>query len=320
MFPRRAAGLLALLVASPAVGFVQVASAQGLGRTLESPDGSAHRVPLDEDQSTVEGTPVDELTVPEPPGAHADDGEVDYPLPTPELTEPMPDAPTVRIPSRVTTRLRALDASLRSLAARGGGNIVNAVLSMLTGGLSVTLGAFAAEPMNIYLYVYGGAAAARGVLDLALTPDASGAAITYQHMPMTDEREVEARLRFGEEALSSLAEQALIARIVDASLNMSAGVAIVPIYLAPNDFEISDPLDYFVLIGAGVSIVSGIIALASSSSEEQRWSAYQELRSRLEAEHREEDGEPVDGELSESVPTSPSAAVRPSPLGLSVQF
>lgn len=297
------------------------AMAQGIGQSLAPPSDALER-PGEPPTDEAEPAP-DQLEVPEPPGAGEQPEDVRYPVPTPDVTGAQPDEPSIRISSRITTRLRALDANLRTLGARGGGNIVNAVLSMLTGGLSITLGAFAVEPMNIYLYVYGGVAAARGVLDLALTPNASGAAITYQHMPMTTRDEVQERLRFGEDALKGLAEQALIARVLDASLNMGAGVAIVPIYLAPNDFEISDPLDYFVLIGAGVSLISGIITLASTSSEEQRWQAYERLRDRLDEEHREESS-PVDEDESDlaaiELRERESFSVRPTLAGLSVQF
>ncbi len=286
-----ASGTFALALSPPTA-----AAQPGIGQRLAPPSGERGPAP----EVTLDRVDPSELEVPEPPG-HGDvpaaPDEIRYPIPTPEVTGAQPDEPSIRIPSRITTRLRAIDANLRTLSARSGGNIVNAVLSMLTGGLSVTLGAFAPEPMSWYLYVYGGVAAARGVLDLVLTPNASGAAITYQHMPMTDDAEVQRRLEYGERALAGLAEQALIARVVDASLNMAAGVAVVPLYLAPNDFEINDPLAYFVMIGAGVSIVSGVITLASTSAEEQRWQAYEQLRDRLEAEHREESGE-VDRDLA----------------------
>jgi hypothetical protein len=262
------------------------------------------------------------VPVPPPPGATYDP-DVRYPVPTPEdAAEEASEEPSIRIPSRVTTRLRALDANLRSLAARGSGNIVNAVLSLLTGGLSITLGALK-EPnddwMSIYLYVYGGTAAARGILDLVLAPNASGPAVTYQHMPMTTDEEVQARLQYGENALRSLADQSLLARVLDASLNMAAGVAVVPIYLAPNEFEISDPLDYFILIGAGVSVVSGIITLVSSSAAEQRWEAYQRLRDRLEDEHEGERSTDGDDVALLPMPRAPEPrwrfAVSPSPRG-----
>lgn len=228
------------------------------------------------------------LSIPEPPGASGELPDVRYPIPGTEADEE--GEPAIRIPSRITTRLRALDANLRALSSRGG-DVVNAVLSMLTGGLAITLGALKDNPtdwMSIYLYVYGGASAVRGVLDLVLAPNPSGAAITYQHMPMTTQAEVRERLAYGEAQLESLAEQALIARVLDASINMAAGAAVIPIYLAPNGFAIGNPLDYFILIGAGVSLVSGIITLASSSAEEQRWEAYERLRERLAEEHEDE--------------------------------
>jgi hypothetical protein len=239
---------------------------------------------------------TERVDIPEPPGSRAAvEGEVRYPVPSPldaarAAEEAEEGEPRIRIRSDVTTRLRALDANLQALAARGGGNVVNAVLSLLTGGLSITLGALRPrndDEMAIYLYVYGGTAAVRGILDFVLTPNAQGAAITYQHMPMTRPGEVEERLAYGERALGGLAEQSLIARILDASLNLAAGVAVVPV-LAANGFAFAEPLDYFVLIGAGVSIVSGIITLASTSAAEQRWGAYQELRRRLEEEREEE--------------------------------
>ncbi len=265
------------------------------------------------------------LDVPPPPGADVGvRAQARYPLATPEqAARTTIREPTIRIPSRITTRLRALDANLQSLSARGGGNIVNAVLSLLTGGLSITLGALRpnnTDAMSIYLYVYGSTAAVRGALDFALTPNAQGAAITYQHMPMSTHEDVRERLAYGERALGGLAEQSLIARVLDASLNIAAGVAVVPIYLVPSNFEIVDPVGYFILIGAGVSIVSGIITLASTSIAEQRWGAYQELRERLATESREERQSRSDGEdqaalLIPRAETHFSLSAAPSPTG-----
>lgn len=257
-----------------------------------------------------------------PPPSYAD--QVQYPVPPPSDVAPSPRAPDadgVRIPSRVTTRLRALDANLQSLASRGGGNIVNAILSLLTGGLAITVGIIDNGPLSPYLYIYGGVAAVRGVLDFVLTPNASGVAITYQHMPMTTQAEIRERLEYGERALSGLAEQSLIARILDASLNMAAGVAAVPAFLAVTDFTFSNPIDYFVLIGAGISVVTGIIALASPSAAEQRWGAYVDLRERLRREQREERearGEDAqDEDLDELALSAPAArwSLSASPLG-----
>jgi len=294
--------LSAALVAAAVILTASSVRAQRPGLELDAPDGEPRAEEPDAEPEDAEAPDVTTpaLDVPEPPGSHRED-EVLYPIPTPGSVEP--DEPQIRISSRVTTRLRALDANLQALATRGGTNIVNAVLSLLTGGLAITLGAVRPNPvdeMSIYLYVYGGTAALRGVLDFALTPDAQGAAITYQHMPMTTREEVQERLAFGERALSGLAEQSLIARVLDASLNLAAGVAVVPIFAA-KEFTISDPLDYFVLIGAGVSVVSGIITLASTSAAEQRWSAYQDLRERLREERSEERGREAEVEDVEEV-------------------
>jgi hypothetical protein len=280
------------------------------------------------DVPSAEAPAVDALAVPPPPGSPAaDSAQVRYPIPTPEqAARAAEDEPSIRIPSRVTTRLRSLDANLQALGARGGANAVNAVLSLLTGGLSITLGALRSpndDAMSIYLYVYGGTAAVRGVLDFALTPNAQAAAITYQHMPMTSPEEVRERLEYGERALSGIAEQSLIARVLDGSLNMAAGVAVVPIFFAERDFGDLQPLDYFVLIGAGVSIVSGIITLVSTSSAEQRWGAYQELRERLRRERREEleaagEGSAEEDELALTPPSDGGdlqVSVSPSPAG-----
>lgn len=273
------------------------AHAQRPALALDDPGGGvepvevATVVPRETPPSTSTEEPLEELAIPEPPGAATraqEEDDVRYPIPVPgRFTS---DEPSIRIPSRISTRLRSLDGNLQALSARGGSNVVTAVLALLTGGLSITLGAVRPNPvdeMSIYLYVYGGIAAGRGVLELALKPNAQSAAITFQHMPMTSREEVRERLEFGERALEGLAQQSLIARVLDASLNLGAGVAVVPIFAA-KDFAIGDPLDYFVLIGAGVSIVSGIVTLASTSPAEQRWTAYRALRERLREERREE--------------------------------
>jgi hypothetical protein len=322
---RRPVFALALLTLG-LVGAQPVAAQGGLAGRLGDPrSGSPSATPSAPAAPTES---PDELTVPEPPGSvRAQQAEPRYPIPTPEqAARALEDEPSIRIPSRVTTRLRSLDAHLTALGARGGANVVNAVLSLLTGGLSITLGALRSpndDAMSIYLYVYGGTAAIRGVLDFALTPNAQGAAITYQHMPMSTTAEVRERLEYGERALGGVAEQSLIARVLDGSLNMAAGVAVVPIFFAERDFGDLQPLDYFVLIGAGVSVVSGIITLASTSSAEQRWSSYQELRERLRRERREEleaSGERArvdEDELAAAPPPSGDLrlSVAPSPTG-----
>ncbi|MEM9864335.1 MAG: hypothetical protein AAF938_22230 [Myxococcota bacterium] len=200
----------------------------------------------------------------------------------PERSALSSDGP--RISPAVATRLRALDGSLTNLAARGG-SIVDGVLSMVTGGLSVGLGVVVHEDdttLASYLYLWGVAGVARGVIDIALRPRAQRPAIQFGHMPMTTADEVEARLRFGESALAQIARRARLARILDSSLSITTGLLVLPIYLIPNDFSFEDPFDWFVLIGSGISVITGVINLATRSNAERRWSAYQDLRDRLE--------------------------------------
>jgi hypothetical protein len=218
------------------------------------------------------------VAVPPPPGATA--------IYAPARSGITGDSSDVHIASSIATRLRALDADLQILALRGGGNIIDGILSILTGGISITLGILldgAPDPTRNYLYVYGSVGAVRGILSLALMTNPSAAAIQYSHMAMGSTREVRARLRYGETQLDALADQARIARILDGSLNIAAGLAVIPIFLGPSNFSLSSPFDAFVLIGAAISTVSGVITLFSTNEAERRQSAYHELRDRLMA-------------------------------------
>ena len=60
-------------------------------------------------------------------------------------------------------------------------------------------------------------------------------------------------------------------------------LAIIPIFLGPNDFSVRDPFDYFVLLGSGISVVTGLINLVTRSTAEKYWAAYTELNERLSA-------------------------------------
>ena len=93
--------------------------------------------------------------------------------------------------------------------------------------------------------------------------------------------EVELRLHFGEEALEQLADRSRLTRILDAGISMAAGAAVVPLYFIPSGFVIDDTFDVFVLIGAGLSLITGTIKLITTSNAERRWTAYEELRERL---------------------------------------
>lgn len=187
----------------------------------------------------------------------------------------------VRIPSRIATRLRVLDADFAAVASRGGG-MVNGILSIVTGALSITLGFLVDDDyLSPYLFVFGGAGLARGAVDLLLTPNTREPYVAFTHMPMSTTEQVYAKLAYGEQELESIARAFRITRIIDASLNIGVGLAIIPIYLGPNDFEI-DAFGAFVIIGAGISVISGLISLFSRTEAERRWSGYEELLERLD--------------------------------------
>ncbi|GAB4217530.1 MAG: hypothetical protein OHK0013_45120 [Sandaracinaceae bacterium] len=247
--------------------------------------------------------------LPPPPSAPADELGVEAPgagePSIDELVPPPPDgyAPPqlaaavsgaaergsdLRLRSSISTRLRSLDADLQVLAARGSGGVVDGVLAIVMGATSVGIGLFMdlsgsapAPSIAGYLYLYGGAGIARGILDFVFMQNPANAAITYTHMPMTTLAEVRARLRYGERELESLANNAQISRILDGGLSIATGLAVIPVYLGPNNFSISQPFDYFVLIGAAISATTGVITLFSTNEAERRWGAYRELRDRL---------------------------------------
>ena len=105
--------------------------------------------------------------VPPPPAQPAGYGGLRYEAPTPGVVTG--DSPDLRIPSITATRLRALDGSLRTLAARRG-SIVDGILSITSGGLSIGLGAFVHSSDKLlasYLYLWGAAGITRGIIDLA---------------------------------------------------------------------------------------------------------------------------------------------------------
>lgn len=230
--------------------------------------------------------------VPPPPGEGYDQPQARYPgatdAPQPSTTTlDESDDPSVRIPSRTATRLRVVGSSLRTLAARGGNKLVDGILSLTSGALVIGIAGWQwseDKQLGGYLMLYGIANVARGLIDLILTPNASRYSIEFTHMPRSSLDEVESALAFGERSLEHMAKRTRLARILDASLNIGVGAAVIPLYLAPNDFEIDDPFDYFVIIGSGISIISGLISLATRSDAERRWQAYKDLRDRLERE------------------------------------
>lgn len=236
---------------------------------------------------------VDTLTPVTPP-AYA---EVSVPTPPPAsgvYAAPrgtvVADSPDVHIGTSIATRLRALDADLQILAARGGGSILDGVLMLVQSAATVTWAVLrdmnASPPGSIsyaaiYLYTYAGAAATRAILSFAFMTNPSAPAIRYSHMPMGSTAEVRERLRYGELQLDGLADQARIGRILDGSVNLAAGLAVLPAYLIPNNFEVRDLSDWFVIVLAGISSVMGVVTLVSTTEAERRQAAYHELRDRI---------------------------------------
>ena len=250
--------------------------------------------PFDADRATppppADGAAPDaapDAAIPPPPAPAAGYGTPVYPGPSGEAPG-FVVAEGVRLPSNLATRLRVIDSSLSVLAARGGNRIVDGVLSMVSGGVSIGLGIYARhiEEVEIarYAFVMGSVYLAGGIIDLALTPNPRTQAIQFSHMPMRTLEEAEARLAYGERALENLARRSRQVRVIDASLSIASGIAVAPLFLHPKDYEFTDPLDYFIIVAAGISVITGIINLATRSDAERRWDAYEELGERLDTE------------------------------------
>lgn len=237
--------------------------------------------------SAIPAPPSDELAA--PPGAYRLQGD-----PTPHYPRAAPadvdgaDATTdqgVRIPPRVLARLRALDRDYTALSVRGSSGIVDGILSIVTGGLSIAIGAVLPDAANgyaTYLYVFGAGNVAHGIVNLFISPDPVDPALIFAHMPMGSVSEVKARLRFGEQSLEGLADSARLGRILEGSLDIATGVAFVPFYLAPRDYKLDGGiLDIVVLTAALIRVISGVATLVVRSEIERRWSAYEALRAEL---------------------------------------
>lgn len=181
----------------------------------------------------------------------------------------------------MATRLRVLDNDFQLLARNGTSGTVNGVLSVVSGGLSITLGLVVDDPIiSPYLYVFGGSSVARGIAEIALSPDPSKSAIAFVHMPSENLAQAQRRLKFGELELEHLAKLGRWARFMDGTISLGTAVAIVPAYLGPNDYQI-DTFGAFMLIAAGISAVTGLLEFVTSSEAERRWKAYSQLRSNL---------------------------------------
>ena len=267
--------LIALLAAAPA------AAQRGAGSRLDDPTG----------RTPVEPRPeVEREAPPDVPGQYAQ--PTDEAVPPPPGGYPRePGTPSVDL--RTRARLNALDATWQVLGARGGPNWFGGIVGILGGGLEIALGAIflevdsggAGELIAPYFITLGVTTVVRSALvDLILAPDPRPTAIRYATMPAGTPEEAEARLEFGERELAALAEYSMIVRIVDASLSIAGALAVIPAYLAPNDWMLRHELEALVFLGPAVSLIFAIVTLASPSAAEQRWDAYRQMRDRLTGE------------------------------------
>ncbi|MCA9582821.1 MAG: hypothetical protein KC416_13575, partial [Myxococcales bacterium] len=166
-------------------------------------------------------------------------------------------------------KIGVLEQDLQALSYRDGNQTLNGILSMVTGGVGITLGAVVNDArISPYLYVLGGVSVARGLASLVLSPDYSEPHLAFSHMPMGSAAEASARLAYGERALERVADEAQLARVLDGSLAVAVGVAVVPVYLIPNDFDV-DLLGAFVLVGGGISVIAGLFSLLAESEAER---------------------------------------------------
>lgn len=193
----------------------------------------------------------------------------------------------VLVPYRIATRLLVLESDLNALAARGNTRIIDGIGAMLFGGISIAIGALANErALSSYLYVLGGVGITRGILDLALTPNAEQPALEYTHMTMHSVDEVKQRLLFGEASLERLAKRTKLVRLLDGSLSVAVGLASLPVYFGPQGFSINDGAAIFVIAASSISVVTGLIGLLVRSESEKRWGMYKKLRTRLQLERQ----------------------------------
>jgi hypothetical protein len=219
------------------------------------------------------------------------------------------------IAADVATRLRVIDESLTVLAARGGNNILDGVLTSLFGALSFSL-SFVPDTdseQRLALRLWGSTSIVRGVIEMAVPADRTEPAIRFSNMPMRGEGEVLARLTYGENALERIARRSKIARVLDASVAIASGLAVIPIFLGPNEFDSADPFDYIIIVSSGISVISGIVSLATRSDAERRWSAYQDLRDQVTRDASDGVGDDRGDGLSGSVSITRAAPARRRP-------
>lgn len=283
----RLTAVLALLLTF----WASTAAAQS-GRDLASP-WTGDRGPSARSTAPTDTSATDILSTDIPPAPGA---EVIPPPPSGAYVTPgaVPPPPTtgLRLPSTISTRLRALEGDLAALAQRGSGYIVDGIVQLLSSGVSIAVGVLfltassgggTAEQMAAYLFSMSGVGVARGLLTLFLPVTPAESTASYLHpVPLTSYREARARLQARESELHGLSDAAMVGRVVDGSLGIASSLAIIPL-LALYPFDSTNPYNYVMILLAGVSAVTGAITLFSTSDAERRWSGYTELRDRLAA-------------------------------------
>ncbi len=188
-------------------------------------------------------------------------------------------APVSNLSPATQTRLRVLGADLIALRASTGGGITDGVVSTLSGGLLITLGALSDDDaVRPYFFMLGSVSLGNAIVDFAIRPDPVGAASQFTHMPSHTPALAQERILFGERALERLARQGRLARVLDGTLSIGSGAAILPLLLDSDGFDRSNINNYVLLFGAGISVVRGVVSIANRSPAERRWSAYQQMR------------------------------------------
>lgn len=282
---------LLLLALAPTRGEAQ---ARGLGdpRSGQTSVNPASADPASEEPPSTDEVPPGQTSnrpptsqdlgdVPPPPGDYS--GSLVYPA---RNLSPAAAA-QAQVASPDATRLRVLGANLRALGGTGNSTL-NGIVSIISGGAVAGLGAYlrleGEDPLiSSYFFILGGANITRGIVELALPTGAGDDSIAFENMPQRRPEEVQSRIHFGETALASVARRNRISRMLNGSINIAAALAIVPLHLAPNGFRVDDFYDVFILVGSGISLVTGIVGLVTRSSAERRWLAYQSLDARLES-------------------------------------
>lgn len=188
---------------------------------------------------------------------------------------------TTSISPRDAQLLMILNADLQMLIENPAQRYIRAASYLLTGALSATFGVLTLNypPLPYYFFLYAGAGIATAAIELFVQPDVANTAVAFQHMPMRTSSEAAARLHYGESALASIASRSTLARILQSSIEIGVGVAVVPILLAGSaGITIDDTWDLIVLISAAGAVVTGTIGLIIPSEAELRWRAYKDAR------------------------------------------